>query len=55
VRNRFPPPASVKQFGDVLQEELYKRLPETVQNLYKFILRRISVVLKAKGGSISYQ
>jgi hypothetical protein len=34
VRNRFPPPTSLKQFEDVLQEEWYKIALETVQNLY---------------------
>jgi hypothetical protein len=40
VRNRFPPPASLKQPEDVLQEEWYKILLETVQNLYESISRR---------------
>jgi hypothetical protein len=30
MRNRFPPPASLKQYEDVLQEEWYKILLETV-------------------------
>jgi transposase len=47
VRNRFPPPASVKQPEDALQEEWYKIPLETVQNLYKSIPRRIVAVLKA--------
>jgi hypothetical protein len=31
VRNRFPPPTSLKQLQDVLQEEWYKIPLETVQ------------------------
>jgi hypothetical protein len=50
VRNRFPPPTSLKQLEDVLKKELYKILLETVQNLYKSIPRRIVAVLKAKVG-----
>jgi hypothetical protein len=49
VRNRFPPPAFVKQFEDVLQEEWYNILLEAVQNLYESIPRRIVVLLKANG------
>jgi hypothetical protein len=33
MRNRFPPSKSVEQLEDVLQEEWYKILQETVQNL----------------------
>jgi transposase len=33
VRNRFPPPTSLKQLEDILHEERYKILLETVQNL----------------------
>jgi hypothetical protein len=33
IGNRFPPPTSLKQLEDVLQEEWYKILLETVQNL----------------------
>jgi transposase len=50
VRNRFPPPTSLKQLEDVLQEECYKIPLQTVQNLYESIPRRIAAVLKAKGG-----
>jgi hypothetical protein len=32
VRNRFPPPTSLKQLEDVLQEEWNKIKLETVQN-----------------------
>jgi hypothetical protein len=35
VRSRFQPPTSLKQLEDVLQEEWYEILLETVQNLYK--------------------
>jgi hypothetical protein len=54
VRNRFPPPTSLKQLEDVLEEEWYKILLETVQNLYESIPRRIVTVLKAKGGLTPY-
>jgi hypothetical protein len=43
VRNRFPPPASLKQLEDVVQEEWYKIPLETVHNLYESIPRRIAV------------
>jgi transposase len=49
VRNRFPPPTSLKQLEDVLQAEWYKIPLESVQNLYESILRRNATVLKAKG------
>jgi hypothetical protein len=49
VRNRFTPPTSLKQLEDVLQEERYKILLETVQNLYESIPRWIAPVMKAKG------
>jgi hypothetical protein len=54
VRNRFPTPTSLKQLEDVFQEEWYKILLETVQNLYESIPRRIAAVLKAKHGSTPY-
>jgi hypothetical protein len=54
VRNRFPPPTSLKQLEDVLQEEWYKIPLETVQDLYKSIPRRTEAVLKAKGGPTPY-
>jgi hypothetical protein len=50
VRNRFPPPTSLKQSQDVLQEEWYKIPLETVQNWYKSTSRRATAVLEAKGG-----
>jgi hypothetical protein len=54
VRNRFPPPTSLKQLEDVLQEEWYKIPLETVQNLYESIPRRTADVLKMKGGPTTY-
>jgi hypothetical protein len=54
MRNRFPPPTSVKQLEDVLQEDLYKIPLETVQKLYESIPRRIAAVLKAESGLTSY-
>jgi hypothetical protein len=50
VRNRFPPPTSLKQLEDVLQDEWYEIPLETVQNLYESIPRRTAVVLKMKCG-----
>jgi hypothetical protein len=50
VDNRFPPPISLKQPEDVLQEEWYKIPLQTVQNLYESIPRRTVVVMDAKGG-----
>jgi hypothetical protein len=52
VRNRFPPPTSLKKLEDV-QEEWYKILLETVQNLYDPIPRTVAV-LKAKGDPTPY-
>jgi hypothetical protein len=54
VRNRFPPPTSLKQLEDVLQEEWYKIPLETVLNLYESIPRRTAAVLKAKVGPKPY-
>jgi hypothetical protein len=54
VRNRFPPPTSLKQLEDVLQEEWYKIPLETVQNSYELIPGRAVVVLKATDGSGPY-
>jgi hypothetical protein len=50
VKNSFPPPRSVKQLEDVLQEEQYKILLDAVRNLYESIPRGIAAVLKAKYG-----
>jgi hypothetical protein len=50
VRKRFPPPTSLKQLDDILQEEWYKIQLETVQNFCESILGRIAAMLKAKGG-----
>jgi hypothetical protein len=54
VRNRFPPPPSLKQLEDVLQEEWYKIPLDIVQNVYESIPRRIAAVLKAKDGPAPY-
>jgi hypothetical protein len=50
MRNRIPPPTYIKQFEDVLQEEWYTILLETVQNLYESIPGRTAAVLKTKSG-----
>jgi hypothetical protein len=55
LRNRFPPPTSLKQLENVLHEEWCKIPPETVQNLYESIPRRTAAVLKAKGCPTPYQ
>jgi hypothetical protein len=55
VRNRFPPPTSLKELEDVLQEEWYSIPLQTVQNLWEFIPRRTEAVLKPnKGGPAPY-
>jgi hypothetical protein len=54
ARHRFPLPTSLKQLEDVIQEELYKILLETVQNLYESTPRRAAAVLKATGGPTQY-
>jgi hypothetical protein len=50
VRNRLPPPTSLKEFEDVLQEQVYKIPLETVQNLYESIPRMTAAIVKATGG-----
>jgi hypothetical protein len=52
--NRFPPPTSLLQLDVFLEEEWYKIMPETVQDLYKSIPRRTVAVFKAKGGPPQY-
>jgi hypothetical protein len=52
VRNRFRLPTSLTQLEDVIQEDWYKILLRTVQNLYKSIQRKTAAVLKANGGPI---
>jgi hypothetical protein len=54
VRNRFPPPTSLKGHENVLQEEWYRIPLEIVQNLYESIPRRTAAVLKAKCGPTPY-
>jgi hypothetical protein len=54
VRNRFPPPIFLMQLEDVLHEEWYKILLETVQKMYQSIPRRIATILKAKDESAPY-
>jgi hypothetical protein len=54
MRNRFPPPTSLKQLENVLQEEWYKIPLETVQNLYESFPRMIAAVLKEKDGPTPY-
>jgi hypothetical protein len=54
VRNRIPPPISLKQLGDVLQEEWYKIPLEAVRGLCEPTPRRIVAVLKVKGCPTTY-
>jgi transposase len=54
VRKRFPTPTALKQLEDVLLEKWYNIPLETVQNLYKSILRRTAALLKVKGGPTPY-
>jgi hypothetical protein len=51
VRNRFPPPTSLKQLEDL--QEWYKIPLQIVQITYESI-PRTAAVLKAKGGPIPY-
>jgi hypothetical protein len=54
VRNRFPPPTSLKQLEKVLQEERHKILPESVQNWCESNTRA-AALFKAKVGPTPYQ
>jgi hypothetical protein len=54
VRNRFPPPISLKLLENALQEEWHKFLLETVQNVYESISRRTAAALMAKKGPTPY-
>jgi hypothetical protein len=54
VRNRSPPPTSLEQFEDVLQEEWDKIPLETVQNLSESAVTNIGDILKAKHGPTPY-
>jgi hypothetical protein len=54
ARNKVPPPTSLYEFEDVLQEELYKIPLQTIKSLYVSIPRRFAAVLKAKGGPTPY-
>ena len=54
VRSRFPPPPSLKQLEDVLNEVLCNIPLQTVHNLYLSITRRIQIVLQANGGRTPY-
>jgi hypothetical protein len=48
VRNRFPPPTSLKQIENLLLEEWHKIPLETVQNVYESIPRLTAALLKTK-------
>jgi hypothetical protein len=54
MRNRFQPLTYLKQLEDVLQEDWYKIPLETVKNLYEYVPRRTTAILKAKGGPTPY-
>jgi hypothetical protein len=49
MKNRFPPPTSLKLLEDDIQEVWYKIPLETVQNLLESTPRNIAAVLKTKG------
>jgi hypothetical protein len=48
VRGRFPPATSLKQLEDVLREEWYTILLETVQSLYECIQRMTGGYIEGK-------
>jgi hypothetical protein len=50
MRNSFPPPASLKQFADFIQEKLYEIQVETVQNWYESSPRKTAAI-EGKGWS----
>jgi hypothetical protein len=54
LRNKFPPPTSLKQFEHIHQVEWYTIPLETVQDLYEPIQRRTAAVLKEKDGTTPY-
>lgn len=54
LRNRYPPPTSLKELESFLTEEWTKIPLETIQNLYESIPRRIEAVITAKGGPTPY-
>jgi hypothetical protein len=54
LKNSYPPPTSLKELEDVLQDEWYKIPVESVHNLYESIPRRTAAVLMAKGDPKPY-
>jgi hypothetical protein len=54
VRNRFPPPTSLKQPEDVLREEWYEIPVETAESLYESIPRRNATLLEADDDPAAY-
>jgi hypothetical protein len=54
VRSRFPPPSSLKQLEDVLNEVSCNIPLETVHNLYQSVPRRVQAVLRANVGPAPY-
>jgi hypothetical protein len=54
VRNRFPPPTSLKQCKDVFQEKWYKIMLEATVNLYDSI-PRWTAALRQEGGPKLYK
>jgi hypothetical protein len=49
--NRFPPPTSLKQLENVLQEEWYAFLLGVVENLYEFNSESVSAATEGKSWS----
>jgi hypothetical protein len=48
LRVRYPPPSSLTELANVLQEEWYKIPSEIIQNLYLSIPRTLQEVLQPK-------
>jgi hypothetical protein len=53
MKNRFPPPTSLKQLED-LEDKWYKIPLDIVQNFYQSIARRTAAILKAEVGPTPY-
>jgi hypothetical protein len=54
MKNRYTPLTLLKQLEDSLQEEWYRFLLGTVQNLYESIPKYTAAVLKTKDGPTPY-
>ncbi|PNF18190.1 hypothetical protein B7P43_G18223, partial [Cryptotermes secundus] len=54
LRARYPPPSSLTELANVLQEEWYKTPLQIIQDLYLSIPRRLQEVLQARGCPTPY-